>query len=179
MTKITKIIGNIKRRFCLIVVGLSLVAALSVVGAGRIGAAAAAPKTLPDSIRMQLSNVYRISVEDLDPNVTGPAVTADKAISTAESNFDFVKGGPPTAYLLNVTDVHSGRLIGVHVPGKISHFTPTAVNRLVWAVAIPHAEIPIFGPHQDNGAPRSYTGVLCVFVDAATGEYFKAVAVKV
>lgn len=149
----------------------------------RTGGANAAPAVLPDTFRTQLTSVYRITANDLGAQADALPITAQDAIATAESNFGFVHGGLATAYLVSMTDTHSGRVIGTHVPGQPTSFAPTAVDRKVWLVAIPDAQIPIFGPRNGSPAadrePSSYIGTLCVFVDASTGEYFKAVALKI
>lgn len=142
------------------------------------GTAAPTPANVPDAVRAQLGNLYRITVDPLRPGAPQPSVSAAAAIATAKTNFDFVKGGPPAAFPMTMTDVHSGRLTGTHVPGVLSPFTPTAVDRPVWVVVIPSAEIMLSGPAKGaDSRPNSYIGELCVFIDASTGEYIKAVAV--
>ena len=158
-----------------------VVTGVAIAGSIYMGQASAAPATLPDAVRLQLRDVFQITADDPAPGAPGPAITSQDAVSIARNEFDFVGGGPPTAYLANMTDIHSGRVIGTHHPGTPALFAPTAVNRQVWVVVIPNAEIPVFGPPNGNtqtALPRSFVGALCVFVDASTGEYFKAVGLK-
>lgn len=128
---------------------------------------------IPASITEGLQNVYRITIV-LDPPALSPRITADQAILVSRQNFPWASADPASAHFVAFTDLNSGTL-PPHPDGVVDGLTvvPKFVNTPAWLVILPNSTIPLLG--SPTGA--SYTASLCVFVDASTGAFLKAVTV--
>jgi hypothetical protein len=161
----------------------SLVAVLAVSGVGAAVAlqsshasAGASNLAVPVPVQSSLEALYRIDVTPADLS-TAPPINADEASNAAHSEFAWAGGGAAISYLVRFTDKNWGTVgdgSGPIIPDR-SSVTPFYVNKLVWLVVIPSANIPNIPPHGKSKGPNTDVETLCVFVDPATGDFLKAV----
>jgi hypothetical protein len=133
-----------------------------------VAAAALAP--VPDDIAVSLPSTGIVVVDATDVAASSLAVSPQRALRVARRNFggfahpytsDWVRVGRVTLHLVRVVRSNSMGPLGLF-PGQ-----------LVWLVVVRDVTLPIFGPPGRRG-PRSYVGMLAVFVRTDVPRYILA-----
>ncbi len=131
---------------------------------------APARSVLPEDVAMSLTS-SGIEVRDASEVKRGSSyITSRRAVAIARRNF----GGMARPYSsgwhrVGRVTVHLVRVVSSNTVGKLGLFP----DQLAWLVVIRDVTIPILGPPGRPG-PRSYTGMLAVFVRTDTPRYILA-----